>query len=97
MNYMEDINYLRTTHAFQQFAVASLRTNKVKVIFEKTDGTKREMLATLKEGLAVFTESKTGKVKKENPEVCAVYDLEANGWRSFRWDKLIDFIVLHDQ
>ena len=29
------------------------------------------------------------KIRKINPEVCAVWDLNAQGWRSFRWDKVI--------
>ena len=26
--------------------------------------------------------------KKVNPDVQAVYDIEAQGWRSFRWDSV---------
>jgi hypothetical protein len=29
--------------------------------------------------------------KKPNPDVLAVWDVEAKGWRSFRWDSIKDF------
>jgi hypothetical protein len=32
--------------------------------------------------------------KKPNPDALAVWDVEANGWRSFRWDSLQDFNVV---
>ena len=32
------------------------------------------------------------KVRKVNEEVCVVWDMNAEGWRSFRWDKVIDAI-----
>jgi hypothetical protein len=31
------------------------------------------------------------KAKKPNPDVLAVYDVNAPGWRSFRWDSVTDF------
>jgi hypothetical protein len=35
--------------------------------------------------------SETKRTKKENPDVQAVYDVKAPGWRSFRWDLVKDF------
>ena len=32
------------------------------------------------------------KVSKVNEEVRVVWDMNAEGWRSFRWDKVIDAI-----
>jgi hypothetical protein len=29
--------------------------------------------------------------KTPNPDVLAVWDVEASGWRSFRWDSIIGF------
>ena len=64
-----------------------------KVVFTKTDGTERVMHCTLNENMipAAIEALDTKRTKKENPEVQPVYDVEANGWRSFRWDLLKDF------
>ena len=66
-----------------------LHKGVVKVIFTKKDGTERTMLATLNEEL--IPEDKkpkgTGK-KKDNGETVAVYDVEADGWRSFNIDSI---------
>jgi hypothetical protein len=35
--------------------------------------------------------SETTKSKTENPAVQPVYDVNAPGWRSFRWDSVKDF------
>jgi hypothetical protein len=91
MDYSEDIVFLRNTTVFKTFVRETLGAGIVKITFEKADGTPRTMLATTKEGLTVITESKTGRTKKENPEVCVVFDTEKQEWRSFRWDRLINF------
>jgi hypothetical protein len=69
---------------------------KATVVFTKSDGTERELLCTLKEEFIGAYEKKTERVKKENPDVMSVWDLENNGWRSFRIDsvKRIDFDVV---
>lgn len=64
------------------------------VTFTKKDGSKREMKCTLsnriipEDNRAKHTE---GEVKKVNETVLAVYDLEADGWRSFRVESVTDF------
>jgi hypothetical protein len=73
---------------FRDWVTGLLQSNTVVVEFIKTDGTLRTMSATLKPDVVVITESKTGRAKKENAEVCSVWDIEANGWRSFRFDKV---------
>ena len=73
---------------FREWIMGVLRMHDTEVEFVKTDGTLRKMSATLRPGVVVVTESKTGRVKKENPEVCSVWDIEAKGWRSFRFDKV---------
>lgn len=88
MDYSEDVIFLRGTAGFQAFVKEALREGIVKITFEKADGEKRTMLATTKEGIAVIVESKTGRSKKENLDVCVVFDTEKQEWRSFRWDRL---------
>jgi hypothetical protein len=34
------------------------------------------------------------KEQKRNPDVLAVWDLEKEGWRSFRYDSLIEWDVV---
>ena len=74
--------------AFREWVMGVLRMHTTEVEFVKTDGTLRKMSATLRPDVVVVTESKTGRVKKENHEVCSVWDIEAKGWRSFRFDKV---------
>lgn len=81
-----------------------LSSGKVEVVFTKKDGTTRIMKCSLSkefvpEQLEMALLSKEfvpeqvdmaleeGK-KKVNPDVQAVYDIEAQGWRSFRWDSV---------
>jgi hypothetical protein len=67
----------------------------VNITFTKKDGTKRVMKSTLKADkipqLDVPKSDKPAKAKSE--EAQAVYDLENEGWRSFRWDSLVDYQV----
>ena len=63
------------------------------VSFTKVNGEERIMRCTLKEDLLPaqidLEEAIQKKSKKFNPDVYAVYDVVAEGWRSFRWDSLI--------
>ena len=70
--------------------IEMLKAGMVKLVFEKKDGTLREMIATLKgELLPAQTQPEEGKKSKaHNPDVLAVYEI-SNGWRSFRWDSLV--------
>jgi hypothetical protein len=70
-----------------------LTERKVTITFEKKDGTLREMICTLSESLIPVEKMPKGTGKAKNDEVLAVFDLENDGWRSFRWDsiKTIDF------
>ena len=69
-----------------------LHTGPCMVQFTKVDGTKRSMKCTLAGELipAPTEEKKTDRVKKENPDVLAVWDLEKAGWRSFRFDAILE-------
>lgn len=66
-----------------------LQKGVVKVLFEKKDGTVREMICTLRSDYLPVTEEKGEKVaRKENDEVLAVWDIDNAGWRSFRYDSI---------
>lgn len=69
---------------------AKLKAGNVTVEFTKADGTQRKMVCTLQESAIPPAEpKKTDRVKKENDDVLAVWDLEAQGWRSFKYSSLI--------
>lgn len=72
----------------RKWIVEMLRMGPVKVIFTKSDGSERIMNCTLKSELAEEYERKTEREKKVNIDVCPVYDLDAKGWRSFRYDSV---------
>lgn len=70
--------------------VNKLREVICEVTFTKVNGKRRVMQCTLNPSIipAVESTTETKRTKKENPEVLAVYDTTAQGWRSFRWDLL---------
>ena len=71
-----------------------LHDGDVEVTFNKINGDKRVMTCTLKEGVippaTKEDPASQKKVRKINEEVCVVYDVNAKGWRSFRWDKITE-------
>ena len=77
---------------FRNWIVSHLQAGPVTVTFNKKDGAERVMTCSLQPELlppSPVHESNTNnpvdfpKVKKENPNIISVYDLEAQGWRSF--------------
>lgn len=63
----------------------------VELIFEKADGSLRVMRASLHQDNLPEPEpvDPDKPARKQNPAVQPVYDLEAEGFRSFKWDRLI--------
>jgi len=66
-----------------------LKHGVVNVKFTKTDGSERDMKCTLMDELIKPHEKKTDREKKENDNVVSVWDVEKEGWRSFRYDSII--------
>lgn len=66
-----------------------LHQQEVRITFLKTDGTKRVLKCTLKEGVVVPHTKTTDREKKQNEDVMAVWDVEKNAWRSFRLDSVL--------
>ncbi len=73
---------------------SQLQQTVMKVEFTKTDGNVREMLCTLQESFTWPYEKKTDKVKPENNDVIAVWDIEKQSWRSFRIDSILSASVV---
>jgi len=86
---------------FKKWLTSHLAFGPVTLTFTKKDGTERVMECTTNPDLVPLVEEKVHvtntdnpidfpikKEKKVNEEVMPVYDLEAKGWRSFRWDSV---------
>jgi hypothetical protein len=76
--------------------VGLLRQDVAQVTFTKADGSERVMNCTLLSEvlnervppIADSPESKAPSTKAVNPHTVAVYDITADGWRSFRLDSV---------
>jgi len=88
---------------FDKYELKELLSGTVStVVFTKVDGTEREMKCTLLpeylptkpvvEGQQLLTESLP---RAENPNTMSVWDLESNGWRSFRTDS-VKSVITHE-
>ena len=66
-----------------------LKNNIVNVKFTKTDGSERDMRCTLMEAFIKPHDKKTDREKKVNEDIVSVWDIEKEGWRSFRYDSII--------
>ena len=84
--------------AYKDGIIANLKERTCEVTFTKKNGDMRVMQCTLMESVlppAKKDEPLTQKkVRAVNEEVCVVYDVNAQGWRSFRWDSVTDFKLL---
>jgi hypothetical protein len=68
--------------------ITLLKERPATIIFEKSDGTERKLLCSLQENVIPKIDIEKSKKKVVNLEVLPVFDLENNGWRSFRWDSV---------
>lgn len=69
-----------------------LKTDAI-ISFIKSDGTERVMKATLQAEKVVPYEKKTDRVKKPNPDVLAVWDLDAGSWRSVNVTRITNVVL----
>lgn len=71
-----------------------LKSQVMTVTFKKKDGTNREMLCTLDPkylpAIELDEETDEKSVRKQSIDSIAVYDVEVNAWRSFRYDSVIE-------
>jgi hypothetical protein len=73
-----------------------LKQNVVNLVFIKKDGSERKMRCTLLEQFLpqqTDLEEAIERNSKKNNEVISVWDLEAEGWRSFRVDSILTYNV----
>ena len=63
----------------------------VRLSFKKKDGTIREMRATTMPDIVQPLIKPNAAHRTQNPDVCAVVDVEKNEFRSFRWNSIISW------
>jgi hypothetical protein len=89
---------------FRSFMKGILQSGPALVEFVKADGSTRVMNCTLSEehgAIYKMNESREVPVEqahkppKVNNDVCKIWDIDQNAWRSFRWDRLkrIEFSI----
>jgi hypothetical protein len=75
-----------------------LQIGEVHVTFTKTDGTERRMCCTLHPKYAQIapkTSTDSGSTPRaKNEDVQPVWDIDCEGWRSFRWDSVTRYQLL---
>lgn len=80
----------RNEHAWQEEVRNYLIRGNGQFRFQKIDGSIREMICTLKE-----TEiPKVANKMERSIDAFTVFDTEAKGWRTVKFDKIIDFKIL---
>jgi hypothetical protein len=73
----------------QEVLKKELKNGVCRVVFEKQDGTERVMHCTLSEDwVPVMDTFGVASKRASNPDVLAVWDVDAKGWRSFRFDSI---------
>ena len=70
-------------NTFRAWLKDVLHHGTAEVTFTKKDGTERVMKCTLREDMLPKVESKENSTRKINDATLAVFDVEAQGWRSF--------------
>ena len=71
----------------------SLHNFVTTINFTKKDGTVRTMRCTLMES-ALPQRDPDSEDKPHSPDAQPVWDIDAKGWRSFRWDSVNSFSAL---
>ena len=75
-----------------------LQNNICVVTFDKVDGTSRTMKCTLNDlHLPEQYKNKGSLLTETDKNTLSVWDLESNGWRSFRFDNVRSITVENNQ
>ena len=65
-----------------------LKGTEVAVTFTKKDGTERSMLCTLQESSIPTEKAPKNTGKAQSEDAIAVFDVDKQDWRSFRFDSV---------
>jgi hypothetical protein len=88
-----------TTKKEKDWLRTLLKEDVVSITFIKKDGSERIMKCTLLESKIPSEFAPKGSEKTKSDEVLPVFDVESDGWRSFRWDSIrkIEFSLGGDE
>ena len=79
----------------RKYLLDTLKQSKMLIVFDKADGTRREMKCSLHESYLPPQQSKAEVRRREgNKDVIACWDIEKEGWRSFRVDSVVSYMVI---
>ena len=87
-NEMTDKQLTFSTKKEKDWLRTLLHEREVGITFIKKDGSERLMWCTLSESKIPSEFAPKGSEKAKSDEVLPVFDIENNGWRSFRWDSI---------
>jgi len=87
-NEMSEVKFKFKTKKEKDWLIGLLQSEIVELTFTKKDGSERIMKCTLAEQKIPAENAPKGVDRAKSDEAVAVFDLENNGWRSFRWDSL---------
>ena len=96
---MSDKQLNFTTKKEKDWLRTLLHEGVVGITFIKKDGSERLMQCTLSESKIPSEFAPKGSEKAKSDEVLPVFDVENDGWRSFRWDsiKKIEFSLVGEE
>lgn len=73
---------------FKSNLIERLKNESLRITFTKTNGEQRIICCTLQKDKLPAAVGEKKASRAISPEVCPVFDLELNEWRSFRWDSI---------
>lgn len=78
---------------FREWLTGVIRNERVNVCFTKADGSERWLHCSLHPELLPEREQQavSESTRKRSEEALSVWDLEAQAWRSFRFDRIKQF------
>jgi WYL_2, Sm-like SH3 beta-barrel fold len=79
------------TTQFQAGICSQLAEGILELTFTKSDGSVRHMRATLNPAL-IPPQNFSSRTDAQPQQVQVVWDTQAQSWRSFRWDRLIQIV-----
>lgn len=92
-NLQNGIGTMDSNFSANSYLKEKLSSSIVNVLFIKKDGSERRMKCTLRQDLLPKQTDLEEAVQKKtpNPDILAVWDVEKEAWRSFRYDSIIGF------
>ena len=84
----------------REFLVRKLTDNVMHIVFVKANEEKREMKCTLRSDILppppVSKSQETREEKSVNLDTIRCWDIDKEGWRSFRLDSIISYDVIEE-